>query len=127
MTGKTPNFEVPKEMRDMAETSLNQAKSAVDEFLGAAGTALGKFEDGTSSAQTGLTSMNRTALSFMEENIANAFSFAERLVKARDATEVMKLQADYLKAQMSVLGEQTRVLTDAAQKAASEAADKFKG
>ena len=34
-TGRT-NFQVPEEMRNMAERSLTQARQAMDNFLGAA-------------------------------------------------------------------------------------------
>jgi hypothetical protein len=46
----------------------------------------------------------------------------EQLVKAKDVQEVMRLQADYIKRQMQVLGEQARELGEGAASAARDAA-----
>ena len=47
-------------------------------------------------------------MTFAEHNIATSFELAQRLVRAKDVEEVLKLQADYIKTQM-------QALTDAGQ------------
>lgn len=71
--------------------------------------------------------LSRKLLKLAEENVAGAFQHAQELVRARDLQEMMKLQADFLKAQMASLGEQARVVSDAAAETASDLVDKARG
>lgn len=103
-------FEVPAEMRAFAERSVAQAKQAFDGFISAAQQAADRVHDSTSSAQAGARDMARVAMGFAERNVVSSFEFAQRLVHARDASEVMRLHADYVKQQMDALAEQVREL-----------------
>jgi len=47
------NFEIPSEMRQMAEQSVQQAKKAVDGFIAAAQQAVGTLEGQAAAAQAG--------------------------------------------------------------------------
>ncbi|MCZ7643638.1 MAG: phasin family protein [Pseudorhodoplanes sp.] len=60
------------------------------------------------------------AMTFAQRNIASSFEFAQQLVRARDMQEVLKLQADYIKAQIETLNLQARELGEAAGKAATD-------
>ena len=60
--------------------------------------------------------MSQKAVSFAERNVAASFEFAQKLTHAKDAQEVMKLHADYVKAQMQALTEQARELGQTAAK-----------
>ena len=122
MADKTPDLEVPEQMRAFAETSVNQAKKAFDDFINATQDAVTRVEDASSSVQTGATDVGKTALAFAEENVSAAFSLAENMVKARDMEEIMALQQEFLKNQMAAFGEQARVISDKAAKSASDAA-----
>ena len=122
MADKTPDLEVPEQMRAFAETSVNQAKKAFDDFITATQDAVTRVEDASSSVQTGATDVGKTALAFAEENVSAAFSLAENMVKARDMEEIMALQQEFLKNQMAAFGEQARVISDKAAKSASDAA-----
>src|SRR4051812_10376030 len=51
-TGRT-NFQVPEEMRNMAERSLTQARQAMDNFLGAARRTAETVEQTTDKVQAG--------------------------------------------------------------------------
>lgn len=126
MADKIPNLEVPEQMRTMAESSVGQAKKAFDDFIVATQDAVNRMEDTSSSVQTGATEINKTALTFAEENVTAAFSLAENMVKAKDMGEMMALQQDFLKTQMAAFGEQARVISDKATKSATEAANSVK-
>ena len=52
MNDKTPNFEVPAEMREFAERSIEQARKAMDGFVSAAMKAADTFEGSSSTAGT---------------------------------------------------------------------------
>lgn len=117
-----PNFEIPTQMRQFAEQSVEQAKKAVDGFLSAAHKTVSMFEDQAAVAQSGAKSMTDKAMGFAEQNIATSFDFAQRLVRAKDPQEVMQLQADFIKAQIQRLTEQARELGETAGKAGADAA-----
>ena len=53
-------------------------------------------------------------MSFAEQNIANSFEFAQKLVRAKDIQEVMALQQEYLQTQMKAMSEQAKDLGSAA-------------
>lgn len=105
-----PNFEVPTQMRQFAEQSLEQARKAVDGFLTTAQKTAATLETQTNAAQTGAKDVGQKAMSFAEQNIANSFEFAQKLVRAKDIQEVMALQQEYLQHQMKAMSEQAKDL-----------------
>lgn len=121
MFGKVPGFEVPQEMRAFAEKSVEQAKSAFDNYMNQATKAMGAVESQSDAATTGARDVGRQALGFAEENVAAAFAFAEKLVKARDPQEIMQLQSEFAKQTMQKLTDQTKAMGEQMQTAAREA------
>ena len=121
MFGKVPGFEVPQEMRAFAEKSVEQAKTAFDNYMSQATKAMSDVESQTDAAASGARDVSRQALGFAEENVAAAFAFAEKLVKARDPQEIMQLQSDFAKETMQKLGEQSKAMGEQMQTAAREA------
>src|ERR1044072_2780348 len=83
------NFEIPPEMRQMAEQSVEQAKKAVDGFISAAHKAVGALEGHAAAAQAGAKDVGRKAMTFAEQNVATCFDFAQRLIRAKDTQDVM--------------------------------------
>jgi phasin len=116
------NFDVPTQMRQFAEQSVEQARKAVDGFVAAAQKAVATAETQAASAQSSAKDVGQKAMSFAEQNIANSFEFAQKLVRAKDIQEVMALQQEYLQAQMKAMSEQAKDLGSAATKAAMEGA-----
>jgi phasin len=118
MANATQNFEIPQEMRTLAEQSVEQAKKAFDGFVSATQQAVSTLESQAAAAQAGAKEVQQKAASFAERNVAASFEFAQKLVRARNPEEVMKLHADYVKSQMEALSEQARDLGRSAQSAA---------
>ena len=112
-------FAVPPEMRALAERSVEEAKKAFDGFIDATRQAVTTFEGQAAAAQAGAKDMTQKAVTFAERNVDASFEFAQKLVRAKDAEEVIRLHADYVKAQIEALGEQARELGQAASKSAS--------
>jgi phasin len=104
------NFEIPAEMRRIAETSVVQAKQAFEGFMTAAQQAVSRMETQTAAAHAGATDASRKAMAFASENMAASFAFAQKLAQARDVEEVMRLQSDFLRSQMQTFAEQAREL-----------------
>jgi phasin len=110
------NFEVPTQMRQLAEQSVEQARKAVDGFMTAAQKAVTTAESQAANAQTSAKDVGTKAMSFAEQNIANSFDFAQKLVRAKD------LQEEYLQTQMKAMSEQAKDLGSVASKAAMDSA-----
>jgi phasin len=111
-------FEIPADMRAVAEKSVEQARVAFNTFMAAAQQAMATFEGQTKAAQAGAKDISEKALGYAERNVANTFAFAERIVHAKDAQEFIRLQTEFVQAQMKELGEQAKELGEAATKMA---------
>jgi phasin len=120
MANEPWNFEVPTQMRQFAEQSLEQARKAVDGFIMAAQKAATTVEAQASAAQSGAKDVGQRAMSFAEQNVANSFEFAQKLVRAKDIQEVMALQQEFLQSQMKTMSEQAKDLGSAATKTAMD-------
>jgi phasin len=120
---KTP-FDIPEQMREIADRSVNQAKSAFDQFMDATHKAVSKAEGSAKSLREGASDVNRQALAFMEGNVAASFDLAQRLVRARTVEEVASIQQEYIGRQMAALAEQGKQLGSMMGRAANEDSDK---
>jgi phasin len=109
-------FEVPAEMRELAEKSVAQAKQAFDGFIAATQHAVGTAETQVKTLQTGAKGTSELAMKFAERNVTASFEFAQKLLHAKDAQEVTALQAEYLKSQLATLTEQAKELSQQAAK-----------
>ncbi len=69
------------------------------------------MSDGTELAEK----MNR----FMAQNISAARDFAHKLSQAKDFQDIIRIQTEFIQTQFSVFAEQTKGLTEAFTKAAT--------
>ena len=109
-------FEVPNEMRDFAERSVEQARKAFEGFLTVAQRTSGVAGEAAKTSQGGAKSVSAHVLSYTERNVNAAFDLAQKLVKAKDPQEALALQSEYLKTQLAVLQEQAKELGSVVQK-----------
>ena len=121
----TWNFDVPTQMRQFAEQSVEQARKAVDGFMNAAQKTVVTLDNQASTAQSGAKEMGAKVMTFAEQNVANSFEFAQTLVRAKDIQEVMALQQEFLKSQMQAMQAQAKDLGAAATKVAMDAKPKL--
>lgn len=75
-------FDIPADMRALAEKSVEQAKQAFDIFISAGQHAVSTAEIQAASAQAGAREVGELAMSFAERNIASSFEFVQKLVQA---------------------------------------------
>lgn len=122
----TPKLEIPDAMRDFADQSVSQARKAFDTFMSNATTAIGRMEDNASSAQAMGNDMQKDAMAFAEAQVSGAFDLAQKMVRAKDAQELMELQATYMRQQMEAFSRQTRDVGAKMSAAATDAAKKMK-
>jgi hypothetical protein len=61
-------------------------------------------------------------MAYAEQNMTATFEFAEKLMRATDATEVMRLQSEFLARQVQTLSAQVQELGQSAAKIVVDAA-----
>jgi phasin len=115
-------LQIPGDMREFAEKSVEQARHAFDSFIAAAQQAAANFEGQAVTARKGAQAVTEKAVAFAEQNVAASFDYAQKLVRASDPQEVLRLHAEYVQAQMQALAEQAKELGQTATRAAAETA-----
>jgi phasin len=115
-------FAIPNEMRAFAEQGVAQARKAFDGFIEAANKAMGQFQGRAQAAHSGANEIAHKSIAYAEQNVAATFDFAQRLMTAKDASEVMGLQSEYLSKQMQALSTQAQDLGQSAAKIVVDAA-----
>ena len=115
-------FEIPKEMRSMAEASFEQARQTFEKFLSSAHQAAGSIEDRGAAARTNVKEIGSRAVAFAEKNVQTSLDYAQALLKAKDLTEVMRLHSEYVQGQMRALAEQASEMGQIVSRAAMDAA-----
>jgi phasin len=111
-------YEIPAELRDFAERSVDQARKAFEGFVTVAHKTIGAVDTATATTQTNAKSVGAQVLSYTEQNMNAAFELAHKLVHAKDPQEALTIQSEYMKAQVAVLQEQVKTIGGLMQKAA---------
>ena len=114
-------FEIPKEMRSMAEASFDQARQAFEKFLAGAQQTAGSLEERGATVRAGAKDISSTAISYAEKNVQASLDYAQSLLHARDLTEMMRLHTEYVQTQMRALAEQASEMGQIVSRAAMEA------
>src|SRR4029079_8271170 len=117
MADQSFNDFVPPEMRKFAEQSVQQAQTDFADLMSATQKAVSTFEGHASSAQATALELQRKVVGYSERNVGASLEFAQNLLRAKGPEDVMKLHADYVKAQMQALAAQARDLAQQAAKA----------
>jgi phasin len=114
-------FEIPKEMRSMAEASLDQARKGFEKFVANAQATAGTIEERGATVRAGAKDISSKAIAYAEKNVQASLDYAQSLLKAKDLTEVMKLHSEYVQAQMRSLAEQASEMGQIVGRAAMDA------
>ena len=96
-----PKLEVPAELRELAEKTIEQAERAFSMFFEAASKSL-------ESVPGWGAEISKHALSFTEQNVKATFEHARKLLHATDLQEAMRIQSEFLRNQFINAGEQMR-------------------
>jgi len=115
-------FEIPKEMRSMAEASLERARKTFEKFLAGAQATAGSLEERGATVRAGAKDVSTKAISYAEKNVQASLDYAQALLQAKDLTEVMRLHSEYVQAQMRALTEQASEMGQIVSRAAIDAA-----
>jgi phasin len=115
-------FEIPKEMRSMAEASFEQARQAFEKFLASAQQTAGSIEERGATVRAGAKDISSKAISYAEKNVQASLDHAQSLLHAKDLAEIMRLHSEYVQAQMRALAEQASEMGQIVSRAAMDAA-----
>jgi phasin len=121
MTTDPMSFEIPQEMRNFVEQSVTQAQQAFAGFVTAANSAVAGMEDRANAARVGARDVTGKAMDYAQRNVVATFEHAQNLIRAKSPDEVVRLQSDFVKAQMQALNEQARDLAQLASQTAAKA------
>jgi hypothetical protein len=95
-------FEMPRELRELAEKNIEQARAAYAQFMDAMTQAVSAWSTAPSHASTsGFNDVQQLAIRFAKENADAGFKLASDLANAKDVQGVLAFQSRF--AQMQVL------------------------
>ena len=115
-------FEIPKNMRDLAEQNMKQAHAAYDQLTDFVTKAMGTWMDAMPSnpVAAGFKDIQDRAVSMAKKNADSAFSVAEKMAKTQNLQEIVGLQTRFAQEQMQNYTAQTqelhKLIGDAVQK-----------
>src|SRR5664279_5719439 len=114
-------FEIPKEMRSIAEASFDQARKAFEKFVSTAQATAGSIEERGATVRAGAKDIGARAMSYAENNVQASLDYAQSLLHAKDLAEIMRLHSEYVQAQMRSLAEQASEMGQIVSRAAVDA------
>jgi phasin len=121
MSEEAQRFEIPKEMRSMAEASFDQARKTFEKFLAGAQQTAGTIEERGATVRAGAKDIGAKAISYAEKNVQASLDYAQSLLHAKDLNEIMRLHSEYVQTQMRSLAEQASEMGQIVSRAAIDA------
>jgi phasin len=115
-------FEIPKEMRSMAEAGFEQTRRTFEKFLTSAQATAGTLEEHGATVRASAKDIGAKVMSYAEKNVQASLDYAQSLVHAKDLPEVMRLHSEFVQAQMRNLAEQANEMGQVVSKVAMDAA-----
>jgi hypothetical protein len=102
----TPQFEIPTEMRVVAQRSIEQARLAFDNYMRMTWNASSTLQVQVEANQIDVQAVRNKTMNFIVKNMTLSFEFCQRLSQVKEAGELLRLVNDFLKSQMETLNEQ---------------------
>ena len=105
-------FEIPQQLRGLAEKNVEQARVAYSQFMDAMTQAVGMWSKAMPANQmtSGFKAVQEQATRFAKQNAEAGFALTTDLAKAKDIQEVLALQSRYAQAQMQAYALQAQEL-----------------
>jgi hypothetical protein len=94
-------FEIPQQLRELAQKNVEQARTAYGQFMDAMAQAVSAWSSASSDTVTsGFKAVQEGAIQFAKENAEAGFALANELTKAKDLQDVLRLQSSFAQKQM---------------------------
>lgn len=117
-------FEIPQNMRELAEQSLEQAKTAYNQFMESSRNAQEVLEQSSDTMTSSAKEVQQKAIEYAESNMQAGFDLANKLVLAKDMMEALQIQSTYTRQQMESYTRQVQELSSLMASAAKKAQPK---
>lgn len=104
-------FEIPQQLRQLAEMNIEQARTAYGQFMDAMAQAMSAWSSASANAMTsGFKAVQERAIQFAKENAEAGFALANELTKTKDLQDVIRLQSKFAQKQMEAYARQAQDL-----------------
>ena len=105
-------FEIPQQMRDLAEQNIKQAQTAYEQLTDFVTKAAGAWAAAmpASPMVAGLKEVQDRAMEIAKKNADSAFALVEKIAKAQNFREILTLQTQFAQDQMKAFTTQTQEL-----------------
>jgi phasin len=119
-------FEVPEQMRALAEKGVSQARDNYAKFKDAAETHNGTMEAVFTTASKGASEYTAKLMEFFKANTTSALDFAQELLGVKTPSEALELWTTHTRKTFETFNVQAKELTELGQKVASETVEPIK-
>jgi hypothetical protein len=114
-------FEIPQELRQLAEENVERARQLYLRFMDGVGQAMAAWSSASSEALApGFQEVQERAVKLAQENADAAFDLAKNLAQAKTLHELIDLQTRYVQSQMKWYADQTQEFGRLMAKAVSD-------
>ena len=105
-------FEMPQQLRELAERNVEQARAAYSQFMDAMVQATSMWLGAMPSNEmtSGFKIVQERAVRFSKQNAEACFALASELANARDIQDVLAIQSRYAQTQMQAYALQAQEL-----------------
>jgi hypothetical protein len=104
-------FEIPKQLRELAERNVEQARADYTQFMDAMAQAMSVWSTVPSNVMaSGFRDVQELAIRFAKENAEAGFALASELANAKDVQGVLTLQSRYAQTQVQSYARQAQEL-----------------
>jgi phasin len=119
-------FEVPEQMRALAEKGVSQARDSYARFKDVAETHNGTIEAVFTTASKGASEYSAKMMEMMKANTTTNLDFAQELLGVRSPSEALELWSSHARKQFEVVSGQAKELAELTQKVAADTVEPIK-
>src|SRR5580704_12705486 len=119
-------FEVPEQMRALAEKGVSQARDNYAKFKDAAESHNGTMEAVFSTFSKGASAYSAKVMEMMKSSTTANLDFAQELIGVKSPSEAMELWSSHAKKQFETFTAHTKELAELSQKIATETVEPIK-
>ncbi len=125
MLKNAQDMAIPEGFQKAMEDGLTQTKQAYSKIADMAQDTNKAMEKAYETTHKGTKKITDKILTQASENTEAAFEAAEAILQTKSLPEAAKLQADFMKKQMEVFGNQSKEIYELSNKIATEATQSF--
>lgn len=119
-------FQMPEQVRALAEKGVSQARENYTKFKDAAETHNGTVEAVFSTATKGVTEYSAKVLDIVKTNTHSNFDLMQEMIGVKSLSEAMELLTSFTRKQVETVTAQTKELAELTQKITAETAEPIK-